>query len=76
MVANLENWWRGELPEDFVKSKTIILPKTGYAVKSVDLFLCYHTVKSRLTVEKIEHYVSENNFGFRSGKGINYTRLY
>jgi len=68
---------KGELPDDFVKSRTITIPKKVNANEcgnyiTISILLSHgskillNIIKNRLR-EKIEDHLSENQFGFRRG---------
>lgn len=68
----------GKLPNDFVKSKTITLPKKGNASDCGNyrtIALLSHTSKILLNIiknrlkNKVEQNLDEDQFGFRKGKG-------
>lgn len=69
---------KGTLPEDFVKSKTITLPKKGNAsdcsnYRTIALLshaskILLNIIKNRLKM-KVEQNIEEDQFGFRRGRG-------
>ncbi|KAI5755057.1 hypothetical protein M8J77_013699 [Diaphorina citri] len=68
----------GTLPDDFIKSKTITLPKKGNATDCANyrtIAILSHASKILLNITKnrlkgkIEQKIDEDQFGFRSGRG-------
>uniref|UniRef100_A0A8D8Y198 Craniofacial development protein 2 n=1 Tax=Cacopsylla melanoneura TaxID=428564 RepID=A0A8D8Y198_9HEMI len=73
-----EIYEEGEIPEDFIKSKTITIPKKGNATECSNyrtIALLSHASKILLNVvknrmkTKVEERLEEDQFGFRKGKG-------
>ncbi|KAI5717312.1 hypothetical protein M8J77_003669 [Diaphorina citri] len=68
----------GKIPEDFIKSKTITIPKKGnatecsnyrtIAILSHASKILLNIVKNRLK-SKVDQHLSDDQFGFRTGKG-------
>lgn len=68
----------GTLPPDFIKSKTITLPKKGNATECGNyrtIALLSHASKILLNIiknrlkDKVDRHLSEDQFGFRKGRG-------
>lgn len=73
-----ESYESGILPEDFIKSKSITIPKKGNASECANyrtITLLSHASKILSNIlkdrirSKIEEHISEDQFGFRKEKG-------